>query len=129
MTVGGSRNTHWYVYFRTKMARARTGRTAPRSAHFGPLALGERPRIVQKPHQMHHGYLGARRSKPGDDLQDAAGIRAHDDVRTRRDDRRDLLALQLLRDVRLGQVVDAGATTAALGVGDLDDGDALDRTQ
>src|SRR5207247_8234362 len=56
VTVGGSRNTHWYVYFRTKAARARTGRTAPRSARFRALALGEGRRIVQKAHQVHHRH-------------------------------------------------------------------------
>lgn len=78
---------------------------------------------------MDHGHAGTRRSKPRDYLQDAAWIRAHNDIRPRSNDRRDLLALQLPRDLGLREVVDPGATAAAFGIGDLGDRDALDRTQ
>src|SRR5437867_1394518 len=129
VTVGGSRNTHWYVYFRTKTARARTDRTAPCSARFQALALGERLRSVQKAHQVHYRDARTGLAQPRRDLQDAAGIRADNDIRPRREYRGDLLPLELLRDGGLRHVVDPCTPAAAFGIGDLCEHHALDRAQ
>src|SRR5437762_5366691 len=95
----------------------------------GGYSLRERLRIVQKAHEMDHRYLRTRPAKTGRDLQDAARIRAHHDVGTRLEDPLHLLSLQLHRDVWVCQVVDAGASAAAIGVADVDDGHVGDRTQ
>src|SRR4051812_22027521 len=73
--------------------------------------------------------LRADRTEARADVDQTARIRAHDDVRTRRKDARDLLTLELRSYIGMREVVDARAATAALRIADLHQRDALDGTQ
>src|SRR5438105_8730755 len=126
MPVGGSGNTHWYNYFRTKRDRA-WARRLP--ARLRAKTLGEGRRIVQKAHEMDHRHIRTGAPEPGRELQDASRIRAHDEVRTGLEDASDLVPLQLHRDVRVREVVDPGTSAAAVGGADLHDLDARHRAQ
>src|SRR6185503_856469 len=96
------------------------GRTAWR------WALCERRWVIQKTRQMYHLDIGPGRAQARCDLKNAPRIRAHDHVGACLEDPRDLLALQLGRDRRMREVVDARAAAAALGVTDLDERHAVD---
>ncbi len=78
---------------------------------------------------MHHASARSSAAQSRDDLQHAARIGAHDDVRRGRDDGADLVALKLARDLGMAEVVDAGAAAAPLRIGDVDDRDAFDRAE
>ena len=115
MTVGGTRNAHGCIYFRTTRAFAHLA--ADRALGSGRRSDGG-PRIVQIAHEMDDRDLTARGSQSCPDLQDASGVRAHDDVRPRGEDRGDLRALKLVRDLRMRDVVDTRAAAAPLRIGD-----------
>src|SRR6267142_5981768 len=112
MAVCGTTDTHRCVYFRTNRLVCGGCRAGER------WALGERRGVVQKARQMDHLDIRARRAKARGHLQDAPRIRAHDDIRPRVEDPRDLVALEGLRDVRMREVVDARAAAAPLGIPD-----------
>ena len=63
---------------------------------------------------MQHRDVRAGRAEPGLDLQDAAWVGRHNDVRAGRQDGRDLLPLELARDLRMREVVDPRTSAAAL---------------
>ena len=85
--------------------------------------------IVQKTGEMHDTHARARGPQAGRDLQHAAWIRAHDHVRRRVKDLAHLVLLELARNFGVRQVVDACAATTPFRIRDVDEGDALDRTQ
>src|SRR5437762_225869 len=123
VTVGATRNAHSVALFsHIAGPLCRPRRSGPRSAQAGG-------RIVQKAHQMHHRHVRAGLAEPGCDLEDAAWVGGDDEVGARLEDRRDLLPLELLGDLGMREVVDAGAPAAALRIGDRDDRDVRDRRE
>ena len=56
----------------------------------------------------------------GLELDQATGVRAHDEVGIRRDDVGGLLSAEAGGQLGLGQVIDTGAPAAAIGIGHLD---------
>src|SRR5438045_198631 len=123
VAVGATRNAHSVALFSHiagLLCRPRSGRLRSAQAGAG---------IVQKPHQMHHWDLRARGAQPRRDLEDAARVGRDDEVGARGEDRRDLLALQLGRDVRMRQVVDARAAATPFRVVDRHDGHVRHRRE
>ena len=68
-------------------------------------------------------------AQAGRDLEDAPRVTAHDDIRPRREDACDLLALELGRDLGMREVVHARAATTTFRIGDLDERHAKGRAQ
>src|SRR5256885_6769281 len=94
VAVGATRNAHSVALFShiaAPLCRSRSGGLPSAQAGAG---------IVQKAHQMHDWNTRPGRAQSRGHLQDAPGVGRDHDVRTGREDRGDLLALELARDLR-----------------------------
>jgi glycolate oxidase len=85
--------------------------------------------VVQKTREMHDARRRSRGAQTGGDLKHATRIRAQDQVRRCVENLAHLVLLQLAGNLRVGQVVNAGASATALRVLDVDEDHALDRAQ
>src|SRR5258708_12087693 len=122
VTVGATRNAHSVGLF---------SHIPDRPCEFPRSGLGSAQagaRIVQKAHQVHDWNAGSGCSEARRDLQHAARVRRHDDVGPGREDGRDLLPLELPRDLRVRQVVDAATAAPAPRTADPPDHNAPPRT-
>ena len=85
--------------------------------------------VVQKTGEVHHTRVRAGGAQTGAYLQHAPRVRADDHIRRRLEDLAHLVLLELPRDLGMGQVVNASASAAPLGIVDVDKDHAFDRPQ